>query len=75
MLKSTVGSVPAGNWCLIGSEVERDQLALAESQGKRGFIRQKWKKREGLERVGWQCASIKIKKNSGLVLIRCAEAL
>lgn len=44
--------MPAGNWSLIGSEVERDQFALVESQGKRGCIRQKWKKREGLERGG-----------------------
>lgn len=39
---------PAGNWSLIGSEVERDQFALVESQEKRGCKRQKWKRREGL---------------------------
>ncbi len=29
-------TVPAGNRSLIGSEVERDQFALVESQGKTG---------------------------------------
>lgn len=29
-------TVPAGNWSLIGSEVERDQLAGAGLQGRRG---------------------------------------
>lgn len=35
-------TVPAGNWSLIGSEVERYQLALSVSQKKRGGIKQKW---------------------------------
>lgn len=65
-------TVPAGNWSLIGSEVERDQLALV-SQGKGGCIRQKWKKRQGL---AWGAGSVPVqKKTSGLVLIRCTEAL
>ncbi len=70
-------TVPAGNWTLIGSEVERDQLALAESRGTRGCIRQKWRKKGKVWRGGLQCACMKKKntKNSGLVLIRCSEAL
>lgn len=44
--------MPAGNRSLIGSEVERDQLALSELSEKRGCIRQKWKKKEDLERKG-----------------------
>lgn len=36
--------MPAGNWSLIGAEVERDQLAPVESQWTRGCTRQKKKK-------------------------------
>lgn len=60
--------MPAGNWSLIGSEEERDQLALCELQIKTEGMRQNCKKREGLG--GEVAGSQYEEKNSGLLLIR-----
>lgn len=50
-------TVPAGNWSLIGSEVERDQLALLVSLGKEREPKTKVEVEKGL---GWGGGSVPV---------------
>lgn len=51
--------MPVGNWSLIGSEVERDQLAPSELRGKRRGHETKTDERQVSGEVGWQGSSVK----------------
>lgn len=55
--------MPVGNWSLIGSEVERDQLAPSELRGKRRGHETKTDERQESGEVGWQGSSVKKTQN------------